>query len=187
MNPRPPVSALAGSLLLGLLLHAAAAAAAAQDQPAAPAMDTTWSAWHLVLGDWVAETGGGAPGTASAGGDSFHPALSGRVLERRYWSAYPATGTRPASRNEGLMIVYRESGGFRAIAFDNEGHVIHYVAEATDSLVSFVSDNLTAGTPFRLTFRPVGPDRVGIRFEVGSESRPGFFRTYVEGTARRQR
>ncbi len=174
--------AIAGTLLLGVLSPAAPSAA----QEPAPANDTTWSAWRLVLGDWIAEAGAGAPGAASGGGDAFHPALGGRVLERRYWSAYPATATRPAFRNEGLMIVYPESGGFRAIAFDNEGHVIHYVATATDSVVAFVSDNLTAGTPFRLIYRPLGPDRIGIRFEVGSENRPGFFRTYVEGTARRK-
>ena len=95
------------------------ASGAATVRPAVASPDTTWASWQLVLGDWMAESGGGEPGTASAGGDSYRPDLAGRVLVRRYWSAYPATATRSAFRDEGLMIVYPEGGGWRATAFDN--------------------------------------------------------------------
>lgn len=148
--------------------------------------DTGWAAWHLVLGDWTAESGGGAPGAATGGGDSFHPALGGRILERRYWSAYPATATRPAFRDEGLMIVYPEGRAHHAIAFDNEGHVIHYAATATDSAVVFVSEVVSGQPRFRLSYRPAAGGRILIRFEVAPPGQPEAFRTYVEGRAHRQ-
>ena len=155
-------------------------------QGTAQAMDTTWAAWRLVLGDWTAEEGGGAPGAASGGGESFRRALDGRILERRHWSAYPATASRPAFRNEGLMIVYPERGSYRAIAFDNEGHVIRYAATAADSAVVLVSDAVAGEPRFRLSYRPEPGGRIGIRFEMAPPGQPEAFRTYVEGRAHRR-
>ncbi len=176
----PAGVAAAAALLL------AASVVRAQSVSAPLAADTTWAAWRLVLGDWVAEDGGGAPGAASGGGESYRPALNGRILERRYWSAYPATAARPAFRDEGLMVVYPVGGGYQAIAFDNEGHVIRYSATAADSAVVLVSDAAPGEPRFRLSYRPRPGGRLAIRFEIAPPGQPGAFRTYVEGSARRR-
>ncbi len=176
----PPTLGAAAALLL------AASVARAQDASAPLAGDTTWAAWRLVLGDWVAEEGGGAPGAASGGGESYRPALNGRILERRYWSTYPATATRPAFRDEGFMVVYPVGGGYQAIAFDNEGHVIRYSATAADSAVVLVSDPAAGEPRFRLSYRPRPGGRLAIRFEMAPPGQPEAFRTYVEGSVRRR-
>ena len=77
------------------------------------------------MGDWVGE--GGRPGQGT-GRFSFRWDLQKHVLVRRGSAEFPAAQGRPVTVHEDLMVIYPAPGssGFRAVYFDNEGHVINY-------------------------------------------------------------
>ncbi len=157
-------------------------------RPAVAAEADPWQAWRFLLGDWKAEQGGGAPGQASAGADSFHFELDQKILVRKSHSEYPATKDRPAFAHDDMMIIYPQAstGGTRAMYFDNEGHVIEYAAPTpSDGKVVLTSEAVPSAPRFRLTYSKLGADRISIKFEIAPPGKPEAFSTYVEGTARR--
>ena len=168
-------------LLLTFLLATIIPAAA--QQPG----DTNWDDWRFLLGKWNAE-GGGQPGQASTGGFSFEPDLQGKILVRRNYSEYPATGKNSAFRHDDLMVIYQEPKATRAVYFDNEGHAIHYsVAFSEDrKTITFVSD-VTPSTPtFRLIYCRLKDNSLSIEFDIAPPGKPDSFSKYVEGIAKRK-
>ncbi len=163
----------------GVALALAGAAGGARAQ----ALDSAWAPWRPLVGSWTLEGSAGAPGAAAAGGFSFTPELDGRVLVRRDWSTYPATNDHPAFRHEAVMYIYPQPGGFRAMYWDNEGHVIPYTVGFAGSDVVLTSDLPAAAPRFRLTHRPQPDGRLYTLFEIAPPGQE--FRKYVEGTARR--
>jgi hypothetical protein len=163
------------------VLHSQAAPASTQPLPLA-----TSSALQPLLGAWTAEDGsGGTPGRAVRGGETWAADLDGRVIVRRYFSEYPASPQRAAFRLEGMTVVARTpTGGLVAHDFDNDGHVIDYVVEATDTAIVFTSEATAAGPRFRLTFRPVA-GRLNVQFEIAKAGEPNHFTSYVAGSLRR--
>jgi hypothetical protein len=127
---------------------------------------------RFLLGEWQA-SGGGKPGEAS-GGFTFAPSLQDRVIIRSNYAEYPATGDKPASRHDDLMVIYAtESGEVRADYYDSEGHVIRYAGSspAMDELV-LVSEASNGAPRFRLTYK-LGADGVlDGRFEVAPPGKP---------------
>ncbi len=157
-------------------------AAAAQETKA-----PSWEPWKFLLGDWVAEEAGGAPGQASGGGSTFRTELGGRVLLRTNRAEYPATKEHAAFVHEDLMVVYAETGGrVRADYWDNEGHLIHYTATADGQSARFLSDEITSQPRYRLTYVRAGENRLKVTFEIAPPGKPNEFRKYVEGTVRRR-
>jgi hypothetical protein len=159
--------------------------ALAEDDPS-----RSWPGWEMVLGHWVGDESRGKPGQSTSSGFSFVPELGGKVLVRRDRAEYPAASGRPAFSHEGLMVVHpvEKTKGFRAVYFDNEGHVIDYevAVAAKDKRIVFTSA-VKADAPaprFRLTYEAV-PSGLSIRFEVAPPGKPDAFSTYVEGTAHR--
>lgn len=142
-----------------------------------------WGSARFLIGHW---TGGGSgqPGSGS-GAFSFTPDLQGKVLTRRNFAEYPASGGRPASRHDDLMVIYHGEGteGLRAIYFDNEGHVIRYSVNASATGVVFVSDGKPSQERYRLTYTPTGNDTLKLQFEVAAPGKD--FVRYLEATARR--
>jgi hypothetical protein len=148
-----------------------------------PAPD--WSGWKFLIGEWSGE-GTGTPGQGS-GGFSSLPDLSGRVLIRKNRAEYPATKDKPAYSHEDLMVIYPDTPVERAVYFDNEGHVIHYTAEFKGpGEVVLTSEARKPEPRFRLTYTKLGPDRIGIRFEIASPGKPDAFAPYIEATAHRK-
>ena len=169
-------------LVLAFLLATIAPAVARQPK------DTNWDDWRFLLGKWTAE-GGGQPGQASTGGFSFDSDLQGKILVRRNYSEYPATGNKPASRHDDLMMVYQEpQKGTRAVYFDNEGHVIQYSVSFSEDrkTITFVSDVTPSSPRFRLIYRQLKKDSLSIEFDIAPPGKPDSFSKYVEGTARRK-
>jgi hypothetical protein len=147
-------------------------------QAAAPALSAAWTA---LLGDWKGE-GGGAPG-AGTGGESFRYDLDKHVITRRGTSDYPAANGRPATHHEDFTVIYPPPSGDEASAvyFDNEGHVVNYSASwsSDGKTLVFVSTGDARGPQYRLTYTMLGPNRLGISFEVAPPGGP--FKTYVTG------
>jgi len=175
--------------ILGVVSLAFAGAALAQAPPPTPrAPVDAWGGWRFLVGDWVGE-GSGGPGEGS-GFFSFRLELDGKVLVRRNHSEYPAIPGRPATVHDDLMVIYPDErrGGFAAIYFDNEGHVIRYVAElATDGTrIAFLSEAAPATPGFRLIYSKLPSDAVGITFEIAPPGGPGVFKTYLSGRALRK-
>lgn len=148
-----------------------------------------WEPYRFLVGEWTGE-GGGEPGKGS-GGFSFGWDLQGKVLVRRNRAEYPATQGRPASSHEDLMVIYRREGSSptKAIYFDSEGHVINYTATFSDDnrTLTFLSDAAQSTPQFRLSYMKGEEDAVRIRFEMAPPGKPDGFKTYLEGSARRQK
>jgi len=146
-----------------------------------------WQDWSFLLGEWTA-AGSGQPGQAT-GKFTFRPDLQRRVLVRTNYAEYPANKEKPAFRHDDLMIVYRESssGPTKAIYFDSEGHVIHYLVKLNESAkgVTFLSEPTPGAPSYRLSYIGNAPDAVTIRFEVAPADKPDQFRTYIEASAKR--
>ena len=140
-----------------------------------------------LLGKWEGE-GSGEPGQGS-GSFSFELSLDGNVVTRTSRSDYPAAGGRPAVHHEDFMVVFAEGGQLRASYFDNEGHVIHYLAAYVpeSATVIFTSAILEGQPRYRLRYRPLGADRVEVAFEVAQPGSASAFATYVKGVSRRVR
>lgn len=152
-------------------------------QQGAPLPD--WKAFQFLIGDWVGE-GSGSPGQG-AGGFTFALELQGRVLVRNNRTEFPARQGRPAAIHDDLLVVYQEKDGIKAVYWDNEGHVIHYaVSFAPDKSLVFVSGKMPGAPCQRLSYRNLGNDGLGIRFEIAPPDKPDEFKVYLDGTARKK-
>jgi len=112
-----------------------------------------WARLRFLLGEWSG-AGRGEPGQGS-GAATFALELDGKILVRHNRADYPATATAAAIAHRDLLIVYPGTCDslFRAIYFDNEGHVIQYrvLAPAPGGRAVFDSDGPASGPRFRLT------------------------------------
>jgi hypothetical protein len=158
--------------------------APAQLAPATNKLDSKWSA---LAGEWAGE-GTGNPGSGS-GTSSFQFDLQNQVLVRRSHSEYPASGGRPATAHDDLMVIYPGTGDeSRAIYFDNEGHVIEYTAtwSAAGDTLTFLSKPTTGAPQFRLTYKKVDAQTLTVAFEMAPPGQAGAFKPYVSGRLKRK-
>ena len=146
-----------------------------------------WRDYGFLIGNWSGE-GQGVPGQAQAR-FSFTPDLQGKILVRKHTAEIQPAGGRPASTHEDLMVIYRDGKGTRAIYFDSEDHVIHYVPTftANKETVTFLSDELPNQPRFRLSYTRRGEGKLAIKFEFAPPGKPDAFKTYAEGTAARDK
>ena len=167
---------VAGAMTLMMTLGVASGAVAA----------TGWEGLDYLVGDWVAD-GGGQPGAAT-GNFSFHYDAGGKVLARHNVADYPAANGRPASHHEDLLVIYRESdaGPLLGVYFDSEGHVIHYLVDASagDGVVRLVSEAHAQAPRFRLTYKKSGDDGVVGDFDIAPPGQADF-KPYLHWTAHR--
>src|SRR5215471_18421184 len=113
------------------MLMLAASVVAARAEPPAALVPL-----RFLLGDWEA-----IPDSSGAtGGFSFSPGVQEHVIVRTNYSITPAANGKPSSRHDDLMVIYDEAGTVRAEYFDNEGHVIRYVAQPKAASVVFISE-----------------------------------------------
>ncbi len=176
--------ARAGALTLGIVLVFLLQPLSGQRLPQAP----NWDRWQFLLGEWTAE-GSGGPGQGT-GSFSFSFDLQKQILVRRNHADYAGTKERAAYSHDDLMVIYGElQEPTHAIYFDNEGHVIHYIARfSTDqNTVTFLSDPVLSAPRFRLTYSKAPKETVTIKFEIAPPGKPEEFSTYVEGVAHRKR
>jgi len=144
-----------------------------------------WKAFQFLMGDWVGE-GSGSPGQGG-GGFTFDLELQGRVLVRHNRTEFSASQGRPANIHDDLIVVYQEKDGFKAVYWDNEGHVIDYtVSFAPDKSLVFVSGKIPGATRQRLSYRELANGGLGVRFEIAPPDKPDEFKVYLDGTARKK-
>jgi hypothetical protein len=108
----------------------------------------------FLEGEWSAATS--SPGGPNViGSYTFKKELAGHILARHSSSA-SCKGPADFDCDHGdLLYVYTEGPGqnLKAIYFDNEGHVIHYmVSTPAPGSVLFLSDPSAPGPQFRLTY-----------------------------------
>jgi hypothetical protein len=176
----PPMPKLLPKLLIAAALLLAGAPALAQ----APLPPVDWKEWAPLMGEWEADAAG--PGSGS-GGFSLAPELQGRVLLRRNHADYPKTEARPAFRHDDLMVIYRDGAETRADYWDNEGHLIRYVASIDKGKTfTFISDAAPGRPRFRLTYVVTGASALALRFEIAPPNAPEQFKPYIQATVHRK-
>ncbi len=158
--------------------------AALLTEAAAVAGGDAWNPVRFLEGEWIG-SGSGEPGQSSGGAFSFAFDLQQKIFVRRSYAEYAATANRPAFRHDDLLVLYEENG-LHGIYFDSEGHVIRYAVHARPSGVEFLSDPAPGMPRFRFTYIREGAGAVRFSFDMSSPERPGEFKTYVAGKARRK-
>jgi hypothetical protein len=157
---------------------------AASLAPAQTASKNRWAVWEPFLGTWVG-SGNGQPGQG-AGEFTLAAELQGAVLVRHNYAEYPASKDKPAYRHDDLMVIYADGDTSRADYWDNEGNVIHYVAEVTAGRLVFLSDAAQAGPRYRLTYVKTGADTLKLTFEIAPPGDRNAFKMYITADLKRK-
>lgn len=164
-----------GMVCFMLLLPGVLALAAGGDVP------DPWGPARFLLGSWT--TAGAAKAEEGTGTASFSLELDANVIVRRNRVEFPPRepGKAP-SVHEDLLVIYPQGGGFRAIYFDNERHVIEYAVTFAGDEAAFETAN-DDGPRFRLLYRLL-PDRtLASEFYIAPPGKE--FSLYLKGAARR--
>jgi len=140
---------------------------------------------QFLLGEWEA-IGGGAPGEGS-GACTFAGGLQDRVILRTNHAEYPASGGRPASRHDDLMVIYVDAGSqVKADYYDSEDHVIRYLVQSPRSgEVVFLSETMPSVPRYRLTYKLADNGTLDGRFEIAPPGKLEAFETYLSWSARK--
>ena len=166
-------------LLLVAALALGAGVLAAQVRSEVPKV--SWKPLEFLIGSWEAKTRGGTAGADSSGTYTFRLELREHVLSRHSSAAGCKGPVDFDCEHSDLLYVYPEAGGqsYRAVYFDNEGHVIHYDVSMPSPLTAvFLSKTSEPGPQFRLTYERQGSTMSG-RFEIRMPGQAEF-RPYLE-------
>src|ERR1700753_732304 len=132
-----------------------------------PPVGNPWSTLSFLEGTWDAKTIGGGS-AAAVGSYTFRLELRDHVMAR-HGDLSQCKGPSDFDCGHGdLLYIYRDSSTqpFKAIYFDNEGHVIHYdVSTPSPASVLFLSDSSQPGPQFRLAYELKGQVMYG-KFQV---------------------
>lgn len=147
----------------------------------APSPADPWQPLRFLIGTWEAKTEGGSAGAAGSGTYTFQLELRDHVLVR-HSSAAGCKGPADFDCEHGdILYVYREGPGqpYRAIYFDNEGHVIRYlVTTPAPGTAIFLSDPSQPGPGYRLTYE-IRQSAMHGKFQLRMPGQTEF-RSYLE-------
>ena len=148
--------------------------------PAEAAIDP-WKSLQFLMGTWEAHTHGGSAGAAGAGTYTFRPELRNHVLARHSGSEQCQGPADFDCGHADLLYVYAEAPGesYKAIYFDNEGHVIHYdVSVPTPTMAILLSEPSRPGPQFRIVYELKGTTMYG-KFQLRAPGQTEF-QSYLE-------
>ena len=147
-----------------------------------------WKPLQFLIGGWEAKTRGGFAGAVSSGTYSFQLELRNHVLGR-HESYTGCKGPADFDCDHGdLLYVYPDGSGqsYKAIYFDNEGHVIHYDVSVPNPTTAVVlSDSSQSGPQFRLSYELKG-SRMNGKFQVRSPGQAEF-KSYLEWSGHKKK
>jgi hypothetical protein len=139
----------------------------------------------FLLGGWEAENQG-RPDEGS-GRTVFSRSLQDRVILRTNDAEYPASGDKPASRHDDLMVIYVAAGTMRADYYDSEGHLIRYLATSPAAgQALFVSDPVDGEPRYRLRYELAPGGSLKGEFAIAPPGEPDSFRPYLSWQSRRR-
>jgi hypothetical protein len=164
------------NLRLGVLVAAACLCAGGGS-----AQTDAWKQLRFLIGTWDAKTAGGSAGAAGSGTYSFQLELRDHILAR-HSSSGGCKGPASFDCEHGdLLYIYQDAPEqpYKAIYFDNEGHVIHYdVSIPSPSNVVFLSISSQSGPQYRLSYELQGTTMFG-KFQMRPPGQAGFV-SYLE-------
>jgi len=144
-----------------------------------------WSSWRFLVGEWISSP----DPSGSTGGVTFSMDLNEKILLCRNHAEYPASEKSPAINYQNLGVIYHEGDKpVQASFFDNEGHVIRYVAQfnkAEDTL-ALTSDAVASAPRFRLSYIKLGGDSLKVNFDIAPPGQPDTFMPYRTGVIRKK-
>jgi hypothetical protein len=148
-----------------------------------PAQNTfsPWKPLDFLIGAWEAKTIGGSAGAASSGTYTFQTELKGHVLARHSTNSGCKGPTDFDCLHGDLLYVYQDAPGqsYKAIYFDNEGHVIHYeMSTPAPATVVFHSEQ------YRLSYELKGATMYG-KFQIRMPGKTEFT-TYLEWSGKKK-
>ena len=145
------------------------------------AQTDAWKQLRFLIGTWDAKTVGGSAGAAGSGTYSFQLELRDHILARHSGGG-GCNGPASFDCEHGdLLYVYQEAPGqpYKAIYFDNEGHVIYYdVSIPSPTSVVFLSSSSQPGPQYRLSYELKGSTMFG-KFQMRAPGREEFA-SYLE-------
>ena len=146
-----------------------------------------WKPLRFLLGTWEATTQGGTAAAASSGTYTFQVELRDHVLAR-HTAGGDCKGPADFNCEHGdLLYIYPDSAGkiWKAIYFDNEGHVIHYDVTVPDaSTAVFLSPPSEPGPQYRLTYELRDRRMLG-KFQIRLPGQSDF-RSYLEWSGQKK-
>jgi hypothetical protein len=160
-----------------ILAIATVLAVSLRAEPSAPL-----APFQILIGEWQALD----DPSGATGGFTFSWSVQDRVILRTNYANYPAANGKPASRHDDLMVIYVDADVVRADYFDNEGHVIRYVADAKPDQVVFLSEVKASEPRYRLVYRRAADGLLHGRFDLAPPGKPEAFSSYLSWAARRR-
>jgi hypothetical protein len=145
-----------------------------------------WKSMQFLIGTWDARTEGGSAAAAGAGTYAFQPELRNHVLVRHSSSEKCKGPADYDCKHADLLFIYQEAPdqSFKAIYFDNEGHVIHYdVSVPTPTTVIMLSEPSRPARSSALSMNSREPPCMGSS-RCARPDKPNSTRTW-NGAARR--
>jgi len=153
----------------------------AQDPTSSTPSRTQWKPLEFLIGTWEAKNQGGSSGATTSGTYSFQMELRDHVLAR-HSSGSDCKGPADFDCEHGdLLYVFQDAPGqpYKAIYFDNEGHVFHYdVSTPTPTSAVFLSSPSQPGPQFRLSYELNGSIMYG-KFQMRMVGQAEF-KSYLE-------
>lgn len=138
--------------------------------------------FRVLIGDWQALD----DPSGATGGFTFSWSVQDRVIVRTNFASYPAANGKPASRHDDLMVIYVDADVVHADYFDNEGHVIRYLADAKPDQIVFLSEVRPSEPRYRLVYRRASDGLLHGRFDVAPPGNPEGFTSYLSWAARKR-
>lgn len=136
------------------------------------------SDFNFLIGGWVGSGGGTASGQGT-GVSAFFYDIDSNVIIRDNYAQYPAQDDKPAYTHQDKMIIYKQSGQFKALYIDNEKHVINYDISLSGGGLVFTSQELKGTPQFRLTYEKPEGNKMKLIFEIAMPNTPGKFTQYL--------
>jgi len=147
----------------------------------------SWGQLQFLIGSWSSPVSG-QPGQGVSGSTTFSYDLDKNIVVRRSQAVFaPEPGETKGLVHEDLLVIYQQPGEsqFKAIYFDNEGHIIHYTLTFPDTqpAVVFESEASQTSPQARLVYRTTPDGGLITEFFVAAPG--GQLLSHVKGIVKR--